>query len=161
MQDTILPSLENRVMTDNEINQIVKDDNKIQELRILATGINLAELGALEYSDIDFLNKTVSISKVKYKDKIENIRAKYKIRVLKITPVLFRKIPKNKDRYLFKSVKINNFDVLSNTHIKLMLDKNVQINIISRNLGFYKLTDFESRYNFLLPQKLEDDFQIL
>lgn len=160
-QDTILPSLENRVLTDVEIRQIIGDDTKIQELWILATGLNVAELGAIEYLDIDFQNKTVRITKVKYKDKIENIRAKYKIRVLKIPSVLFNKIPQNQTGYLFKDIEINNFDILLNTYIKLMLNKNVQINIISRNLGFYKLTEFESRYNFLLPQKLDDDFQII
>lgn len=160
-QDTILPSLENKVLTDKEIKQIIKDDTRIQELWILATGLNTAELGAIEYSDINFQNKTVSITKVKYKDKIENIRAKYKIRILKIPSVLFNKIPQNKVGYLFKEIEINNFDILLNTHIKLMLNKNVQINIISRNLGFYKLTEFENRYNFLLPQELEDNFQIL
>lgn len=160
-QDTILPSLENRVLTDNEIEQIIKDDTRIQELWILATGLNVAELGAIEYSDINSQTNTVNITKVKYKDKIENIRAKYKIRVLKIPAVLFNKIPQNQTGYLFKDIEINNFDILLNTYIKLMLNKNVQINIISRNLGFYKLTEFENRYNFLLPQKLDDNFQIL
>ncbi len=160
-QDTILPSLEHRILTDSEINKIVKDDNKIQDLWILSTGINLAELGALEYSDIDFQNKTVNIAKVKYKDKIENIRAKYKIRTLKLPTVLFNKIPQKKAGIMFENVEIDNFDILLNTHIKLLLNKNVQINIISKNLGFHKLTEFENRYNFLLPQKLDDDFEVL
>lgn len=160
-QETILPSLENRVLTDDEIQQIIKDDSKIQELWILATGINIAELGALYYTDINFIDKTVNISKFKNKGNVENIRAKYKIRTLQIPDILFNKIPKKQNGLLFKEVEIDNFDLLLNTHIKLLLDKNVQINIISRNLGFYKLTDFESRYNFLLPQKLDSNFQIL
>ncbi|MCD7878546.1 MAG: hypothetical protein LUG16_01275 [Candidatus Gastranaerophilales bacterium] len=92
-QDTILPSLENRILTDKEIEQIIKDDTKIQDLWILTTGLNTTELGAITYSDINFKNQTVNITKVKYKDKIENIRTKYKIRVLKIPSVLFAKIP--------------------------------------------------------------------
>lgn len=160
-QETILPSLENRVLTNAEIQKIIEDESKIQELWILATGINIAELGALYYTDINFSDKTVNISKFKNKENIENIRAKYKIRSLKIPDILFNKIPKKQKGLLFKDVKIDHFDILLNTHIKLLLDKNVQINIISRNLGFYKLTDFESRYNFLLPQKLDNNFQIL
>ena len=160
-QETILPSLENRVLTDAEIHQIIKDDRKIQELWILATGINIAELGALYYTDINFSDKTVNISKFKNKGNVENIRAKYKIRTLQIPYILFNKIPTKRKGLLFKEVEIVNFDLLLNTHIKLLLDKNIQINIISRNLGFYKLTDFESRYNFLLPQKLNNNFQIL
>lgn len=160
-QETILPSLENRVLTNLEIQQIIEDNNKIQELWILVTGINPAELGALHYTDINFTNKTINISKFRVKDNIENIRAKYKIRSLNIPDILFNKISKKQKGLVFQDIKIGNFDILLNTHIKLLLDKKVQINIISRNLGFYKLTDFESRYNFLLPQKLEDDFQIL
>lgn len=105
-QDTILPSLENRILTDKEIEQIIKDYTRIQELWILATGLNVAELGAIEYSDINFQNKTINITKVKYRDKIENIRAKYKIKVLKIPSVLFNKIPQNKTGYLFKDIEI-------------------------------------------------------
>lgn len=103
----------------------------------------------------------ILISKLKNKGNVENIRAKYKIRTLQIPDILFNKILKKQKGLLFKDVKIDNFDLLLNTHIKLLLDKNVQINIISRNLGFYKLTDFESGYNFLLPQKLDNNFQIL
>ena len=160
-KNTILPSIENRVLTDKNIKKIITDDNKIQDLWILTTGITPAELSALTYDDINYENKTVKISKVKFKDKAENIRAKYKLREINIPDILFDKISKNKEGCLFREVKITNFDLLLNTHIKLMLDKNVQINIISKNLGFCTLTEFENRYNFLLPQKLNDDFQIL
>lgn len=134
---------------------------KSKELWVLATGINIAERGAIYYTDINFSDKTVNISKFKNKGIVENIRAKYKIRTLQIPDILFNKITKKQKGLLFKDVKIDNFDLLLNTHIKLLLDKNVQINIISRNLGFYKLTVFESRYNFLLPQKLDNNFQII
>ena len=93
-QETILPSLENRVLTNAEIQKIIEDESKIQELWILATGINIAELGALYYTDINFSDKTVNISKFKNKENIENIRAKYKIRSLKIPDILFNKIAK-------------------------------------------------------------------
>lgn len=53
-QNTILQSLENRVLTDKEIEQIIKDDTRIQELWILTTGLNVVELGVIEYSDINF-----------------------------------------------------------------------------------------------------------
>ncbi len=71
-----MPSLENRILTDNEIQNIIQDNSKIQELWILATGINIAELDALHYTDIDFTGKTVNISKFKAKNSIENIRAR-------------------------------------------------------------------------------------
>lgn len=159
-KNTILPSIETSVLTDKNIKRIITD-NDLPALWVLTTGISPAELSALTCEDINYENKTVKISKVKHKDKAENIRVKYRIRTLKIPDVLFDKIPKNKEGCLFKEFQISNYDVLLNTHIKLMLDKNVQINIISRNLGFRTLSEFENRYNFLLPQKLNDDFQIL
>lgn len=158
---TILPSLECRVLGKNSINKILKFPDKICELWILCLGISPAELSALDYSNINFENKTVLINQCVYRGTAENIRALYKIRTLKIPDVLFNKIPKNKTGKIFESVNIDNYDLLLNTHIKLMLDKNVCINIIRKNLGFQCLNDFEKRYNFLLPQELEDNFQIL
>ena len=108
-----------------------------------------------------FENKTVLINQCVYRGTAENIRALYKIRTLKIPDVLFNKIPRNKTGKLFESVNVDNYDLLLNTHIKLLLDKNVCINIIRKNLGYQCLNDFEKRYNFLLPQELDDNFQIL
>lgn len=88
-----------------ENEQIIKDNNRIQELWILATGINIAELGAIYYTDINFSDKTVNISKFKNKGNIENIRAKYKIRTLKIPDILFNKIPTKRKGYFLKMLK--------------------------------------------------------
>lgn len=158
---TILPSLECRVLGKYSINKILKFPDKICELWILCLGISPAELSALDYSNINFENKTVLINQCVYRGTAENIRALYKIRTLKIPDVLFNKIPRNKTGKLFESVNVDNYDLLLNTHIKLLLDKNVCINIIRKNLGYQCLNDFEKRYNFLLPQELDDNFQIL
>ena len=62
---------------------------------------------------------------------------------------------------MFNNITAEKFDTYINTHIKLMLDKNVQINILSKNLGFQSVSDFIRRYNFLLPQGLDKEFEIL
>jgi len=75
--------------------------------------------------------------------------------------IIFKDIDFKKKGLIFKDIKIENYDKLINTHIHLLLEKNVQINIISKNLGFHNIKDFASRYNFMLPQKLDDNFEIL
>jgi len=159
-QETILPSLEFRVLNQHQIYDIIMNNDKIQELWILGTGITPAELKALDYSDIDYTNKTVNITKTTFRNRVESIRAKYKIRTLKLPKLLFNKIPKKGNGHIFKDVNIDNYDKLLNTHIKLMLEKNVQLNIISKNIGFQKVTEFENRFNFLLPQHLNKTFDI-
>ncbi len=64
------------------------------------------------------------------------------------------KFQKNKTGKIFESVNVDNYDLLLNTHIKLLLDKNICINIIRKNLDFQCLNDFEKRYNFLLSKSL-------
>ena len=56
---------------------------------------------------------------------------------------------------------IDDYDILLNTHVKLLLDKNITINIIYKNIALHNINDFETRFGFLLPQKLEDNFEIL
>lgn len=148
-----------KVLDDDEINQIIK--NKDERLWILCLGITPVELEALEYSDVDFKNGTIKIDKCIFNNRIEKYKKLYKIRTLKISKIIFKTLSKAKTGKIFNKVNIINYDILLNTHVKLLLDKNVQINIISKNLGFQKITDFEKRFQGLLPQDLKDDFEIL
>lgn len=147
------------ILKEEEINQIIK--NKDERLWVLCLGITPVELEALEYSDIDFNNGTVKIDKCIFNNRIEKYKKLYKIRTLKISKIIFKNLSKDKEGKIFNNVNIINYNILLNTHVKLLLDKNVQINIISKNLGFQKITDFEKRFQGLLPQDLEDDFEIL
>jgi len=133
---------------------------KSPELWILCLGLNPAELAALKYSDIDFKNKTVTINKFLYKGEIQKHRALYKIRTLRIYNILLNCFNKKTGYEIFTDINIDNFDELLNTHVKLLLDKNITLNIISKNLGYKCLDDFKARFNFLLPQKLDDGFEI-
>ncbi|MBQ8635192.1 hypothetical protein IJ425_03465, partial [bacterium] len=62
---------------------------------------------------------------------------------------------------IFKDVEIKNPSVLLNTHVKLMLDKKVPLNIISKLLGFQNLNEFDAVFSFLLPKDLDDGFDVL
>lgn len=155
--------IEKNILNNDEIKNLVK--NFPPELCIVSLGINPAELSVLEYSDIDFENKTAVINKVLYKNTIQKHRKLYKIKTLKIPSILFDKLIKNTGSKIggriFKNIKIENYDLLLNTHIHLLLKKNVPLNIIRKNLGMQCLNDFENRFGFLLPQKLDDGFEIL
>lgn len=56
--------------------------------------------------------------------------------------IIFDDIDFKNKGLIFKDIKIENYDKLINTHIHLLLEKNIQINIISKNLGFHNIKDF-------------------
>ena len=74
--------------------------------------------------------------------------------------ILFETLPPKGRGRIFQNLEIKNYNILINTHVKLMLDKNVPINIISKLLGFQDLQEFDAIFGFLLPQQLDDDFDI-
>ena len=156
--NTTLFSLDTKTLTENEIKTIV--NNNTPELWYLALGIKPVELAALTYKDIDFKNKIVKINKIKIQDKIQKYRTLYQKRELRIPQVIYSKLKQGQGN-VFNNIDVVNFEICINTHIKLMLDKNVQINIISKNLGFQSVSDFVRRYNFLLPKELDKNFEIL
>ena len=62
---------------------------------------------------------------------------------------------------IFKKVKIGNFDAFLNTNVKLQLKYNIPLNLICKNLGYANFSDFEKRFNFLLPIEINKDLDIL
>ena len=88
-------------------------------------------------------------------------RKLYRIRTLKLPTILLKNLLKKKSGRIFQEEKIENYDTLLNTHVKLLLEQNVTINIIYKNIAMHNINDFEIRFGFLLPQKLNDNFEIL
>ena len=157
--NTLLPMLETNILTDKDIKNIIK--NQLEKLWIICLGITPAELAALDYADIDFERRVVKINKAIVNNTIIKHRTLYKNRDLRIPQILFKNIPNNKTGRIFNDINIEDYDLLLNTHIHLLLNKGVQINIISKNLGYASLSEFEKRFNFLLPQQLDNNFEIL
>ena len=114
-----------------------------------------------DYSDIDYENKTIKIDKILYNGSILKHRKIYRIRTLKLPAILLENLPIKKSGRIFEEEVIDDYDILLNTHVKLLLDKNITINIIYKNIALHNINDFETRFGFLLPQKLEDNFEIL
>jgi len=157
--NTLLPTLETNILTDKDIKNIIK--NQLQKLWIICLGITPAELAALDYADIDFEHRIVKINKALVNNTIIKHRTLCKNRNLKIPKILFKNIPNNKAGRVFNDINIKDYDLLLNTHIHLLVNKGVQINVISKNLGYASLSEFEKRFNFLLPQQLDNNFEIL
>lgn len=157
--NTVLPTTEKDILRKKEIDNI--KENSLAELFILALGINPAELLALEYEDISFKNKTIDINKALVNNKIHKHRKLYKIRKLKLPNILLEKLNSKGSGRIFHNIEIKNYNVLLNTHINLLLKKKISLNIICKQLGIPHLNEFETRFKFLLPQELSDDFEIL
>lgn len=152
-------SSKNTVLNDNEIRNVIK--NKKAELWILYLGITPDELFAILYSDIDFENKTVLINKFVKNGKIQKYNKRHKIRTLNLPQKLIDMLDINGIGRIFKKVKIGNFDTLLNTNVKLQLKHNIPLNLIYKNLGYANFSDFEKRFNFLLPKEIDKDLDIL
>ena len=119
------------------------------------------ELFAILYSDIDFENKTVLINKFVKNGKIQKYNKRHKIRTLNLPQKLIDMLDINGIGRIFKKVKIGNFDTLLNTNVKLQLKHNIPLNLIYKNLGYANFSDFEKRFNFLLPKEIDKDLDIL
>ena len=158
-KNSLLPPAEKGYLSKNEIENIKR--NSLAELWILVLGINPAELLALDYEDIDTKTRLINIDKAFVNNKICKHRKFYKMRKLLMPRILFEKFNLKRTGRIFKDINITNYNQLLNTHVKLLLDKNVHLNIISKNIGMQSLNEFEIRFNFLLPQKLDDNFEIL
>ena len=157
-KDIILPQLEQKWLSNEEIKYLKA--NPTAELWVVMLGIRVSELGALNYRDIDYENKTVNIYKAFMNGTIQRYRIHYKKRQLKIPDILFKTLSPKGRGLIFKNIEIKNYSVLANTHVKLMIDKKVPLNIISKSLGFQNLNEFDAVFGFLLPQQLNDNFDI-
>lgn len=146
----------------DEIKRLLKEKSIIS-LWFIYLGLKLEELLALEYSDIDFKHHKIYIGKVHINNEIVEYTNFYQKRSLFIPNILFEKLDKTKKGLIFNHNDLKNIDAesLINTHVKLMLEKNIQINLIAKNMGIRGLSDFASKYSLYLPQQLDKDFNLL
>jgi len=145
---------------------------------IFSLGINEAALLALDYEDIDFKEKTIKINKLLYKNKIEKYNCAYQRRFLKIPAKLFNEIPKTKSGRIFNispdsldkeiaklalalNIKDLTYEDFIDTHVKILIDNKIQVNLISSNLGFGDIRDFLKRYKNIIPETTPELFDPL
>ncbi len=169
-----------KILSDEQIKLILgsNTDIKLIVMFAISLGINQAALLGLEYSDIDFQEKTIKINKMLYKGKIEKYNCHYQRRVLQIPKTLFDNIPKQESGRIFnilpnrvddeitklgKALKIRDLDYedFIDTHVKKLIDNKIPISLISKNLGFGDIRNFIKRYGEFLPTTIPNDFDPL
>jgi integrase len=169
-----------QILTVEQINKIlkIKDNIKLLLMFTLSFGISQAEALGLEYDDIDFKLKTIKINKIFYRNKLEKYRCAYQLRKFMVPDNLLKQISKNKTGRIFKftpeeldnkiseigikqGIMALNYDDFRNTHVKMLIDNNISINIISGNLAFNDIRDFIKKYQNFIPQKMPRDFDLL
>ena len=114
------------------------------------TGLRLGEARALKTDDIDFNNKTISVSKsytrLKGKDVITSPKTKSSIRTIKIDDVLAKDIKEYLDKA--KYILDDNFIFRYNKLYYLQVFKRITSKVLGRNLRLHDLR--HSHASFLI-----------
>lgn len=182
------------IVTVNEFNEIIaqvnNDDMKLMYKLLFWTGLRLGEARALKTDDIDFNNKTISVSKsytrLKGKDVITSPKTKSSIRTIKIDDVLAKDIKEylNKakyildDNFIFRYNKVHYLSVfkakslkvlgkglrlhdLRHSHASFLINNGVDVLLISKRLGHSNTAMTLNVYSHLYPNKENEAINII
>lgn len=182
------------IVTVNEFNEIIaqvnNDDMKLMYKLLFWTGLRLGEARALKTDDIDFNNKTISVSKsytrLKGKDVITSPKTKSSIRTIKIDDVLVEDIKEylNKakyildDNFIFRYNKVHYLSVfkakslkvlgkglrlhdLRHSHASFLINNGVDVLLISKRLGHSNTAMTLNVYSHLYPNKENEAINII
>lgn len=169
-----------KILTNEQVSSLLKTNSSIKLILmfIFSLGTNEAALLALDYEDIDFKEKTIKINKLLYKNNIEKYNCAYQRRFLKIPATLFNEIPKIKSGRIFNissdsldkeiaklglalNIKDLTYEDFIDTHVKILIDNKIQVNLISSNLGFGDIRDFLKKYKNIIPEATPELFDPL
>lgn len=182
------------IITVNEFNQIIEqvknDDIKLMYKLLFWTGLRIGEARALKIDDIDFNNKTISVTKtythLKGKDVITTPKSKESIRKIKIDDILAKDIKEylDKARYIlddnfifryhklyylevFKtiSLKVTSKDLrlhdLRHSHASFLINNGVDVLLISKRLGHSNTAMTLNVYSHLYSNKENEAINII
>lgn len=182
------------IITVNEFNQIIEqvknDDIKLMYKLLFWTGLRIGEARALKIDDIDFNNKTISVTKtythLKGKDVITTPKSKESIRKIKIDDILIQDIKEylDKARYIlddnfifryhklhylevFKtiSLKVTSKDLrlhdLRHSHASFLINNGVDVLLISKRLGHSNTAMTLNVYSHLYSNKENEAINII
>lgn len=144
----------------SEIKKLIEKDGP--EIWVIALGVKLAELQALEYEEIDYSQGVLNINKYYRFDNIVILhKNQAQRRELIIPQYLLNKIDKTKKGFIFGKIQMPNYESCLYAHIMLLHKQNVSMNVIAKNLGYNSIQNFYRQFYHLFPQKLENNFDIL
>lgn len=182
------------IITADEFNQIVEQvnnpDMKLMFKLLFWTGLRIGEARALKIDDIDFNNKTISVTKsytnLSGKSIITTPKTKGSIRVIKIDDVLLSEIKDYIDkakyilddnfifrfnkasyRYNFKNatIKVLGRDLrvhdLRHSHASFLINNGVDILLISKRLGHSNTAMTLNVYSHLYPDRENEAINLI
>ena len=182
------------IITVDEFNQIVEQvnnpDMKLMFKLLFWTGLRIGEARALKIDDIDFNNKTISVTKnyihLKGKDIITTPKTKGSIRTIKIDDILIEDIKEyldkaryilddnfifryNKPYYLkiFKDITLKvlgkslRIHDLRHSHASFLINNGVDILLISKRLGHSNTAMTLNVYSHLYPNKESETIELI
>ena len=182
------------IITVDEFNQIVEQvnnpDMKLMFKLLFWTGLRIGEARALKIDDIDFNNKTISVTKtythLKGKDVITTPKTKSSIRIIKIDDILIQDIKDylNKARYIlddnfifrynksyylaiFKDITLKvlgkslRIHDLRHSHASFLINNGVDVLLISKRLGHTNTTMTLNTYSHLYPDKESEAIDLI
>ncbi|ERT36391.1 MULTISPECIES: tyrosine-type recombinase/integrase [Fusobacterium] len=182
------------IITVDEFNQIIKQvnnpDMKLMFKLLFWTGLRIGEARALKIDDIDFNNKTISVTKsythLSGKSIITTPKTKGSIRVIKIDDVLLSEIKDYIDkasyilednfifrfnkasyRYNFKNatIKVLGRDLrvhdLRHSHASFLINNGVDILLISKRLGHSNTAMTLNVYSHLYPDRESEAIKLI
>ena len=136
----------------DEIPGILKKikNNKVRSIAVLQlhTGLRIGEALALTPNDVDFKNKTISITKTKLRNgDIGSPKTLSSIRTIEISDFIAKLLLDyiSSNKFIFKvtyTTILNNLKPLNihthifrHTHVALLIEQNIPIKVISQRLG--------------------------
>lgn len=182
------------IITVSEFNQIVEQvnnpDMKLMFKLLFWTGLRIGEARALKIDDIDFNNKTISVTKsytnLSGKSIITTPKTKGSIRVIKIDDVLLSEIKDYIDkakyilddnfifrfnkasyRYNFKNATIKvlgrelRVHDLRHSHASFLINNGVDILLISKRLGHSNTAMTLNVYSHLYPDRENEAINLI
>ena len=182
------------IITLVELNQIIEQvkspDMKLMFKLLFWTGLRLGEARALKTDDIDFNNKTISVTKtythLKGKDVITTPKTNSSIRIIKIDDILIEDIKEyldkaryilddnfifryNKPYYLkiFKDITLKvlgkslRIHDLRHSHASFLINNGVDILLISKRLGHSNTAMTLNVYSHLYPDKESEAIELI
>ncbi len=145
------------IYTLKEVKELIKKDGP--EVWVIALGLKLTELQAIQYEDIDFEQSTISINRRYMHGKLAYFKRK-QVKVVKMPQYLLNKVDRNKTGFIFGQIKMPNFESCLYAHIMLLQSQHVPMNLIAKEMGYSSIHTFYVQFHHLFPQNLENDFDL-
>lgn len=147
-----------KIYTEEEIKEIIKKCGP--EAWIISLGLKLTELQALEYEDITYDKGEVLINKCYHGGKIIKYH-NFKAKPIKMPKFLLNNIDKSKTGLIFGQIEMPTYESCLCTHIKLLQDQNIPMNLIAKEMRYNDIKTFYTQFHQLFPKEFEPDFDIL